>query len=124
MATLGDDFNVFFKEMTGELLSPSGIVSLVKTTHPPQASGAKTKPQGTSSSRSKGNLRARKKKVWFCFPFPNDLSEGVLDLIANEMVSHMAHYIYYFVENITLENAMETDRLRLGEHYSRVLRAS
>lgn len=60
---------------------------------------------------------------WYVSSFSEDLLEGELDPIANEKVSHLAHYVYYFSENIILEAVAKTDRLELSEPHSCTLKA-
>lgn len=122
--SLGDDFSTFFQKMTSGTSSPSGTASSSKAAKPPQVPGMRTKSQGTSSGGLRGTLCTCKRKFEFVSSFSNDLSEGELDPIAIERVSHLARYIYYSAENITLEAAAEIDRLGLSKRYGRALKAS
>lgn len=84
----------------------------------------RTKSQSTSSGGSMGTLRTHKRKFGAVSSFPNDFSENELDPIANEKVLPLAYYMYYSIENITLEATAEIDRLGLSELYGRALKAS
>lgn len=58
------------------------------------------------------------------FFLPGDFVEREIDSLANKSVSQLAKYLYYTSKNITLEAAMEIDKLGLDERYNRVLKAS
>lgn len=71
-----------------------------------------------------GTLRTHKRKFGAVSSFPDDFSKNELDPIANEKVLPLAYYMYYSIENITLEATAEIDRLGLSELYGRALKAS
>lgn len=102
--------------MTGGNSSPSEAAPPSKVVKPPRIP-IKGKKQGTSPGSSRGTPHASKRKF-------EDLSEGDLDPLANERVSHLARYMYYSAEHITPKSAAKADRQELREKYSRAFKAS
>lgn len=123
MEAASDDFNAFFQKTSD---GPFGVLNTALpagNTWPFRAPMMKTRSQSTFYSRLRGNPHAHKRKFGYVSSFPEDLLEGELDPIANEKVSHLAHYVYYFVENIILEAVAKTDRLELSEPHGCTLKA-
>lgn len=112
-----DEFNPFFHGMSSSSFGVPCVVLSMKNTKPLQAYEMKTKAQGTLLGSSKGALGTRKKKIGSISSFLDDLYKGKLDPVLNEMVSHLARFVHYIAENITLEAIKEIDRLGKKEHY-------
>lgn len=97
--------------MSGSSFGVPHVVLSMKNTKPLQASEMKTKAQGTPLGSSKGALGTQKRKIGSISSFLDDLYKGKLDLVLNEMISHLATFVHYIAENITLEAIKEMDRL-------------
>lgn len=60
----------------------------------------------------------------FLLLLAKDFVKGELDPMANKNFSHRAECLHYTSDNITLEVAMEMDKLGLDKCYNRALKAS